>query len=69
MIQSELYGNIQICRIKSLQGNKLKNRDGEADKTIGLEFVGEVGGFSELKKSQDMTDAEYARVNKIKKSF
>jgi hypothetical protein len=47
----------------------LKNRDGEADKTIGMEFIGEVGAFSELKKNSDMTDAEYARINKIKKSF
>lgn len=54
-------------RYRSLQ--ILKNRDGEADKTIGMEFIGEVGAFSELKKNSDMTDAEYARINKIKKSF
>jgi len=54
-------------RYRSLQ--ILKNRDGEADKTIGLEFIGEVGGFNELKKSNEMTDVEYARINKIKKNF
>lgn len=54
-------------RYRSLQ--ILKNRDGEADKTIGLEFIGEVGAFTELKKSVDMTDADYIKINKIKKSF
>jgi replicative DNA helicase len=47
----------------------LKNRDGEADKTIGLEFVGEVGAFSELPKASTITDNDYKRVNLIKKSF
>jgi len=47
----------------------LKNRDGEADKTIGLEFIGEVGGFSELKRSSEMGVSEYLRINSIKKNF
>lgn len=47
----------------------LKNRDGEADKTIGLEFVGEVGGFTELPKVSMITDLDYSRINNIKKSF
>lgn len=32
----------------------LKNRDGEADVRIGLQFVGEVGYFRELPKAKDM---------------
>ena len=54
-------------RYRSLQ--ILKNRDGESDKTIGLEFIGEIGGFTELKKSNEMTEVDYTRINKIKKSF
>ena len=47
----------------------LKNRDGESDKTIGLEFIGEIGAFSELKKASDMNASDYARIQGIKKSF
>lgn len=54
-------------RYRSLQ--ILKNRDGESDKTIGLEFIGEVGAFTELKKNVDMLDGDYNRINKIKKNF
>ena len=32
----------------------LKNRDGEADVRVGLQFVGEVGYFRELPKAKDM---------------
>ncbi len=31
----------------------LKNRDGDSDKTIGLQFVGEVGYFQEVPKADD----------------
>lgn len=37
----------------------IKNRDGEADKIIGLNFIGEIGYFSELKKAQEMTNDDY----------
>lgn len=47
----------------------LKNRDGESDKTVGLEFVGECGYFAELKRSNEMDPQEYNRINLIKKSF
>ena len=54
-------------RYRSLQ--ILKNRDGEADKTIGLQFLGEVGHFQELNSEKSMTDLDYARINNIKRGF
>lgn len=45
----------------------LKNRDGEADKTVGLKFIGEVGHFEELPKASQMTDADYQKISLIKK--
>ncbi len=54
-------------RYRSLQ--ILKNRDGESDKTVGLEFIGEIGGFSELPKPSVISLSDYERINKIKKSF
>jgi replicative DNA helicase len=53
------YRNLQI----------LKNRDGEADKTIGLQFIGEVGHFSELPKASDMKESNYSKIKQIKKDF
>lgn len=47
----------------------LKNRDGEADKRIGLKYVGECGYFEELPKRDLMTDPEYIKIESIKKSF
>lgn len=47
----------------------LKNRDGEADINLGLQFIGEVGHFQELKKAKDMTPADYKSINLIKKGF
>lgn len=37
----------------------LKNRDGEADKILGLNFIGEIGYFTELKKASEMTSDDY----------
>ena len=45
----------------------LKNRDGNADKIIGLEFLGEIGHFKELPLPKDMTNTEYERIMNIKK--
>lgn len=45
----------------------LKNRDGEADKMLGLQFIGEVGGFSELPTGKEMTENDYNRIKQIKK--
>jgi len=47
----------------------LKNRDGEADKILGMQFIGEVGTFSELPRGLDMTDQDYAKVEAIKRAF
>lgn len=47
----------------------LKNRDGEADKVLGMEFIGEVGTFNELPKGLEMTETDYNRIQQIKRSF
>ena len=47
----------------------LKNRDGEADKIMGMGFIGEVGNFFELPKGADMTDSDYLKIEGIKRSF
>lgn len=47
----------------------LKNRDGEADKVLGMQFIGEVGTFNELPKGLEMTEADYNRVQQINRSF
>lgn len=47
----------------------LKNRDGESDKTIGLQFIGEIGHFSEIKKASEMKKEDYLNIVNIKKSF
>jgi len=44
-------------RFRSL--SLLKNRDGDADKTIGLKFLGEIGLFRELPRADLMTDDDY----------
>lgn len=47
----------------------LKNRDGEADKVLGLQFLGEIGHFQELKKSTEMTVEDYTKISSIKKLY
>lgn len=47
----------------------LKNRDGEADKSLGMVFIGEVGMFKELPTAKEMTDDIYTKVRGIHKSF
>ena len=46
-----------------------KNRDGEAEKAIGLGYVGECGYFKELPKKSQITEADYVQIESIKKSF
>lgn len=53
---TKLIGN----RFRSL--SIIKNRDGEADKFIGLKFMGEVGHFSELPRASEMTEADYTAI-------
>lgn len=40
----------------------LKNRDGPAEKTIGLAFYGEIGYFNELPKGKEMQEDDYIKV-------
>lgn len=47
----------------------LKNRDGESDKNLGLQFIGEIGHFQELKKSIEMQREDYTQINNIKRNF
>lgn len=42
----------------------LKNRDGEADKTIGTRFLGEIGHFKELKIPSLMEESDYNEIIK-----
>lgn len=59
--------NINLLRNRFRSLSILKNRDGEADKMLGMEFIGEVGTFFELPKGKDMTESDYIRVQQIKK--
>lgn len=47
----------------------LKNRDGEADKVIGMKFLGEIGHFDELPRAVEMTEDDYINIAKIKKDY
>jgi len=53
-------------RFRSL--SVLKNRDGEADKILGMQFIGEVGTFNELPRGKEMTEQEYLLIEKLKKN-
>lgn len=48
---------------------KLKNRDGEADKVVGMRFLGETGSFDELPRGIDMKEIDYTVIEQIKKSI
>ena len=45
----------------------LKNRDGESDKVLGMNFIGEVGYFRELPKGEEMSPEDYQRAVDHKK--
>lgn len=47
----------------------LKNRDGEADKVLGMKFIGEIGAFEELKRGAEMLEEDYEEVSRIIKSY
>ena len=59
--------NIGLLRNRFRSLSILKNRDGEADKMLGLQFLGEIGGFDELPIGKQMTEADYTRIQQIKK--
>lgn len=44
----------------------IKNRDGEADGTLGMLFLGENGFFKELPKAEDMTENVYNSIKNLK---
>lgn len=46
----------------------MKNRDGDADGTLGMLFLGENGFFKELPKVEEMTDVIYEKIRNLKKS-
>lgn len=46
-----------------------KNRDGEAEKVIGLKYVGECGYFEELPRKDQILESDYKLIESIKKSF
>lgn len=61
-------------KTKILQDNArflaiLKSRDGIANTSIGLQFVGGIGAFRELPKSEDMTELDYRSVTTLTKYY
>ena len=47
----------------------LKNRDGEADKILGMQFIGEIGMFTELPKGSEMSESDYSKIEQIKSAY
>ncbi len=47
----------------------LKNRDGEADKMLGMGFIGKTGSFFELPKSDEMTPEKYEKLIKLNQNY
>lgn len=45
--------------------NIAKNRDGDAEATLGMQFIGECGHFSELPRQSDMTPEIYNNIQEI----
>lgn len=61
--------NIGVLRNRFRSLSILKNRDGEADKILGMQFIGEVGTFNELPKGIEMTNDDYNKISQLKKDF
>lgn len=59
---SRLRNRARFCGI-------IKNRDGEADKSLGLLFIGENGFFKELPRAEDMNDNIYNSIQNLKSSI
>lgn len=62
------YRNYKIDKLQNRARflNIIKNRDGEADKSLGLLFIGENGFFKELPKHDDMSDLHYDKIQRLK---
>lgn len=63
--------NIEKLDSRYVSMGILKNRDGESDKVIGLNFVGEVGFFQEMEKAKEFESNPllYDKYTNIKKTF
>lgn len=63
------YRKYDITRLQGRQRflNIAKNRDGEADGTLGLLFLGECGYFKELPRQTDMREIDYQYIQKLNK--
>jgi replicative DNA helicase len=61
------FRGYDITKLKNrfINLNIMKNRDGESDKSLGMLFVGEVGHYIELPKSNEMTEEIYNQVQGI----
>jgi replicative DNA helicase len=59
--------NIQLLRDRFRTLNILKTRDGEANISKGLGFLGEIGIFTELVKGDQMTEEMYREIINYKK--
>ena len=67
-------GSYRRYNIEKLQNRArflqiLKNRDGEADGTLGMLFIGENGFFKELPRVEDMNDLIYNSIRNLKSSI
>lgn len=65
----EEYRKYDITRLQGRQRflNIAKNRDGDADGTLGLLFLGECGYFKELPRPEQMTKEHYSFIDSLKK--
>lgn len=61
--------NIKELRDRFRSLSILKNRDGEADKIMGMTFIGEVGAFIEMPIGKEMCSNDYSRIQNITKSY
>lgn len=61
------YRGYNITRLKDRSRflNIVKNRDGEAHKSLGLLFLGEVGFFKEFPHVVDMTNEIYEKISNL----
>lgn len=59
--------DIGVLKDRFRAASILKNRDSEAEKTIGLNFFGEIGLFNEMPRAEDITNMEeYASIYRSK---
>src|SRR5690606_9469737 len=61
------YRGYDLTKLKGRQRflNIVKNRDGEADCSLGMLFVGECGYFRELPRKEEITEEYYKKVERL----